>query len=71
MGQLRDRMEQDLKLKGVSPATIRNYLLYCRKFAATCVPRRNSALLKSAPFCLNPQLIAFFMSASIFALGDG
>src|SRR5262249_30575355 len=34
MGKLRDRMEQDLKLKGVSPATIRNYLLYCRKFAA-------------------------------------
>src|SRR6516162_5424137 len=34
MGQLRDRMEQDLKLKGVSPATIRNYLLYCRKLAA-------------------------------------
>jgi integrase/recombinase XerD len=33
MGQLRDRMEQDLKLRGVSPATIRNYLLYCRKFA--------------------------------------
>src|SRR6516165_8980487 len=33
MGQLRDRMEQDLKLKGVSPATIRNYLLYARKFA--------------------------------------
>src|SRR5262249_26681124 len=34
MGQLRDRMEQDLKLKGLSPATIRNYLLYARKFAA-------------------------------------
>jgi integrase/recombinase XerD len=34
MGQLRDRMEQDLKLRKVSPATIRNYLLYCRKFAA-------------------------------------
>ena len=34
MGQLRDRMEQDLKLKGFSPATIHNYLLYCRKFAA-------------------------------------
>jgi integrase/recombinase XerD len=34
MGQLRDRMEQDLKLRGLSPATIRNYLLYCRKFAA-------------------------------------
>ena len=27
-------MEQDLKLKGLSPATIQNYLLYCRKFAA-------------------------------------
>lgn len=34
MGQLRDRMEQDLKLKGFSPATISNYLIYCRKFAA-------------------------------------
>src|SRR5262245_66051305 len=34
MSQLRDRMEQDLTLKGLSPATIRNYLLYCRKFAA-------------------------------------
>jgi integrase/recombinase XerD len=34
MGQLHDRMEQDLKLKGFSAATIRNYLLYCRKFAA-------------------------------------
>jgi integrase/recombinase XerD len=34
MGQLRDRMEQDLKLRGLSPATIRNYLLYCRKLAA-------------------------------------
>jgi len=34
MGQLRDRMEQDLKLRRFSPDTIRNYLLYCRKFAA-------------------------------------
>lgn len=34
MGQLHDRMEQDLILKGFSPATSRNYLLYCRKFAA-------------------------------------
>jgi integrase/recombinase XerD len=33
MGQLRDRMEQDLLLKKLSPATRRNYLLYCRKFA--------------------------------------
>jgi hypothetical protein len=32
MGQLRDRMEQDLKLRGLSPCTQRNYLLYCRKF---------------------------------------
>lgn len=34
MGQLRDRMEQDLILKGFAPSTRRNYLLYCRKFAA-------------------------------------
>jgi len=34
MGQLRDQMERDLKLRRVSPSTIRNYLLYCRKFAA-------------------------------------
>jgi site-specific recombinase XerD len=27
-------MEQDLVLKGLSPSTRRNYLLYCRKFAA-------------------------------------
>jgi integrase/recombinase XerD len=33
MGQLRDRMEQDLILRRFSPATRRNYLLYCRKFA--------------------------------------
>ncbi len=34
MGQLRNRMEQDLVLRKLSPATRRNYLLYCRKFAA-------------------------------------
>ena len=34
MGQLRDRIEQDLILRRLSPATRRNYLLYCRKFAA-------------------------------------
>ena len=34
MGQLRDRMEEDLNLRGLSPATRRNYLLYCRKFVA-------------------------------------
>jgi len=34
MGQLHDRMAQDLVLRNFSPATRRNYLLYCRKFAA-------------------------------------
>ena len=34
MGRLKSRMEQDLILKNYSPATRRNYLLYCRKFAA-------------------------------------
>lgn len=33
MGQLHDRMEQDLVLKGFSPATRRNYLLYARRLA--------------------------------------
>ncbi len=34
MGDLRNRMEQDLILRNLSPSTRRNYLLYCRKFAA-------------------------------------
>ncbi len=34
MGMLRDRMEQDLILRKLSPSTRRNYLLYARKFAA-------------------------------------
>ena len=34
MGQLRDRMEQDLILRGLAPSTRKVYLLYCRKFAA-------------------------------------
>ena len=34
MGQLRDRMAQDLVLRNLSHATARNYLLYARKFAA-------------------------------------
>ena len=33
MGKLRERMEQDLILRRLSPSTRRNYLLYCRKFA--------------------------------------
>lgn len=33
MGKLRDRMEQDLILRRLSPSTRRNYLLYCRKYA--------------------------------------
>lgn len=34
MGELHKRMEQDLILRKLSPSTRRNYLLYCRKFAA-------------------------------------
>jgi integrase/recombinase XerD len=34
MGQLRDRMEHDLILRGLRPATRRNYLFYCQQFAA-------------------------------------
>jgi hypothetical protein len=34
MGQLHDRMEQNLILKGFSPATRRKYLPHRRKFAA-------------------------------------
>jgi site-specific recombinase XerD len=34
MGQLHDRMAQDMVLRRLRPATQRNYLLYCRKFAA-------------------------------------
>ena len=34
MGQLRDRMEADLKVGGYSPSTCKIYLIYARKFAA-------------------------------------
>ncbi len=34
MGQLRDRMEADLKIGGYSPSTRKVYLIYARKFAA-------------------------------------
>jgi integrase/recombinase XerD len=34
MGQLRDRMEQDMILRRLRPTTRRNYLFYCRQFAA-------------------------------------
>jgi hypothetical protein len=34
MGQLRDRMEQDLVLRKFSPATRKIYLLYARRFVA-------------------------------------
>jgi integrase/recombinase XerD len=42
MGQLRDRMEQDLILRGLAPTTRKTYLLYCRKFAAhyRCSPEQ-------------------------------
>src|SRR5262245_48525764 len=34
MGQLQERMAEDLRLRNFSPATCRNYLLYARAFAA-------------------------------------
>jgi integrase/recombinase XerD len=34
MGQLQNRMAEDLRLRNFSPATSRNYLLYARAFAA-------------------------------------
>ena len=34
MGQLHDRMDWDRKLKNLSPATPKIYLLYARKFVA-------------------------------------
>src|SRR6516164_2358948 len=34
MGRLHERMAEDLRLRGLSPSTGSNYLLYCRKFAA-------------------------------------
>ena len=34
MGQLHDRMAQNLVLRNLSPATARHYLFYGRKFAA-------------------------------------
>ena len=34
MGELRDRMERDLTLRGVSPGTRRIYLYQARRFAA-------------------------------------
>jgi hypothetical protein len=34
MGALRDRMEEDLILRGLAPSTRKIYLLYSRKFAA-------------------------------------
>jgi hypothetical protein len=34
MGQLRERMAEDLRLRGLSQSTRTNCLLYCRKFAA-------------------------------------
>jgi integrase/recombinase XerD len=33
MGQLQDRMAEDLRLRNFSPTTCRNYLLYARRFA--------------------------------------
>jgi len=34
MGQLRERMEEDPRLRGLSPSTRKIRLLYARRFAA-------------------------------------
>jgi hypothetical protein len=50
MGQLRERMEADLKLAGYSPQTQKIYLLYARRFAeySARVPRRRPLLTTSS-----------------------
>jgi hypothetical protein len=46
MGQLRERMEADLKLAGYNPKTQKIYLLHARRFArhAVRVPGRRTLL---------------------------
>ena len=52
MGQLRDRMEQDLILRKLSPATRRNYLLYCRKFAGHIPDFVEKRFFAAIQYCL-------------------
>jgi hypothetical protein len=71
MGQLHDRMAQDLVLRNLSPATRRNYLLYCRKFAAFY--RRSPAELDEADIraflldCIEVQRLSYAAYRQIYA----
>ena len=71
MGQLHDRMAQDLVLRNLSPATRRNYLLYCRKFAAFY--RRSPAELGEAEVrtflldCIQVQRLSYAAYRQIYA----
>ena len=71
MGQLHDRMSEDLVLRNLSPATRRNYLLYCRKFAAFC--RRSPADLGEADIrrflvhCVEVQKLSYASYRQIYA----
>jgi site-specific recombinase XerD len=71
MGQLHDRMAEDLVLRNLSPATRRNYLLYCRKFAAFC--RRSPAELGEGDVrrflldCVEVQKLSYAAYRQIYA----
>ena len=71
MGRLHDRMAQDLVLRNFSPATRRNYLLYCRKFAAFY--RRSPADLSEDDIrafllhCLEVQKLSYDSYRQIYA----
>jgi integrase/recombinase XerD len=71
MGQLHDRMAQDLVLRNFSPATRRNYLLYCRKFAAFA--RRSPADLGEDDIrqfllhCIEVQKLSYAAYRQIYA----
>jgi site-specific recombinase XerD len=71
MGQLHDRMAEDLVLRNLSPATRRNYLLYCRKFTAFC--GRSPAELGEADIrrflldCVEVQKLAHSSYRQIYA----
>jgi integrase/recombinase XerD len=71
MGQLHDRMAQDLVLRNLSPATARNYLLYARKFAAFF--RRSPVELGQAEIrqfllhCIEVQKLSYDSYRQIYA----
>jgi integrase/recombinase XerD len=71
MGQLHDRMAEDLVLRNLSPATRRNYLLYCRKFAA--FSRRSPADLGEDDIrqfllhCIEVQKLSYAAYRQIYA----